>query len=356
MTEEVSRPKTCVGCITGADCVCSEQAVTCERKQQLWDSGYAFCSRSMKRAALLLAAEAVQDKRHEAERAAGNPDILPGEITRLLLEAVVKQFRLAEEDLRSRAELALPVTTEPHMHTPVIGNLLDRTIGPTSINDVCACGATRRFYLDVDGRWEACAWVEPTPAACPDCGAIGCTGSILAEPEPEPVVLRAGEASSTDGGKTWLHDKSGKRLDSVQRPLSAGTDDLTFTNRRTLDRRSAMAEFRSVNAVPVEASSVASGQNGLVGVMTDPFGLKDRSEEEDEAALQRFVDLMRTKLRANRHKAHWDSVSVVYLRERVNEELVELDMATSWVEARLECADAANFLMMISDKLFRAIE
>ena len=210
MTEEVSRPKTCVGCITGADCVCSEQAVTCERKQQLWDSGYAFCSRSMKRAALLLAAEAVQDKRHEAERAAGNPDILPGEITRLLLEAVVKQFRLAEEDLRSRAELALPVTTEPHMHTPVIGNLLDRTIGPTSINDVCACGATRRFYLDVDGRWEACAWVEPTPAACPDCGAIGCTGSILAEPEPEPVVLRAGEASSTDGGKTWLHDKSGE--------------------------------------------------------------------------------------------------------------------------------------------------
>lgn len=90
--------------------------------------------------------------------------------------------------------------------------------------------------------------------------------------------------------------------------------------------------------------------------MTDPLGLKDRTEEEDEAALQRFVDLMRAKLRANRHKAHWDSVSVVYLRERVNEELVELDMATSWVEARLECADAANFLMMISDKLFRAIE
>ena len=105
MTEEVSRPKTCVGCITGADCVCSEQAVTCERKQQLWDSGYAFCSRSMKRAALLLAAEAVQEERHKAERAASNPAILPGEITRLWLEALAKQFRLAEDGLRARADL-----------------------------------------------------------------------------------------------------------------------------------------------------------------------------------------------------------------------------------------------------------
>ena len=76
--------------------------------------------------------------------------------------------------------------------------------------------------------------------------------------------------------------------------------------------------------MPVEASSVASGQNGLVGVMTDPLGLKDRTEEEDEAALQRFVALMRSKLRANRHKAHWDSVSVVYLRERVNDALRDI--------------------------------
>lgn len=89
--------------------------------------------------------------------------------------------------------------------------------------------------------------------------------------------------------------------------------------------------------------------------MSDPdsFGLKDRSEEEDEEALQRFVELMRIKLRANRHKIHWEEISVIQLRERVDMELAELDQSTNWKEGALECADAANFLMMISDKLMR---
>jgi len=155
MTEEVSRPKTCVGCLTGSDwdCVCAEQAVTCERKQQLWDSGYALCSRSVKRTALLLAAEAVQEERHKAERAASNPAILPGEITRLWLEALAKQFRLAEDDLRARADLELPVTTEPytqriaaHTHEAIF----TRTTQRNGRIQECACGAGRGEYR---GQW-----------------------------------------------------------------------------------------------------------------------------------------------------------------------------------------------------------
>lgn len=163
MTEEVSRPKTCVGCVTGADCDCSEQAVICERKQQLWDSGYAFCSRSMKRAALLLAAEAVQEERHKAERAASNPAILPGEITRLWLEALAKQLRLAEDGLRARADLE-PVAERVRLICDLCG---------TDRNDHCLADGVRKCPLPAHSSFAL---------------------------RPEPAVLRAGESTSTDGG------------------------------------------------------------------------------------------------------------------------------------------------------------
>jgi len=67
-----------------------------------------------------------------------------------------------------------------------------------------------------------------------------------------------------------------------------------------------------------------------------------------------FVGLMKLKLMENADKGLWDKESYEYLRSRVNDELIELDTKIAsgeYLNARLECADAANFLMMISDNI-----
>ncbi len=71
---------------------------------------------------------------------------------------------------------------------------------------------------------------------------------------------------------------------------------------------------------------------------------------------------MRYKLRINDHKAHWKTVSCEYLEQRLLEEVAELREALLFLrdnpgskqhifDVQLECADVANFVMMIFDNL-----
>jgi hypothetical protein len=62
-----------------------------------------------------------------------------------------------------------------------------------------------------------------------------------------------------------------------------------------------------------------------------------------------FADRMEEELRANEDKGGWSRCSVRWLRERIDDELRELDASSSPEAVIAECADAANFLMMIAD-------
>lgn len=68
--------------------------------------------------------------------------------------------------------------------------------------------------------------------------------------------------------------------------------------------------------------------------------------------LAEFAACMEHKLRLNNHKPNWRTCSVDYLRERLDQELAELDEALEAGDPHLiydECADVANFAMMIAD-------
>lgn len=67
-----------------------------------------------------------------------------------------------------------------------------------------------------------------------------------------------------------------------------------------------------------------------------------------------FLTLMRAKLFENIHKSTWENETYAYLRKRLSDEVDELDRSIKdgdYANARLECADIANFAMMISDNL-----
>ncbi len=68
--------------------------------------------------------------------------------------------------------------------------------------------------------------------------------------------------------------------------------------------------------------------------------------------LTRFVDVMAKKLEANSHKLDWrcEECSMGFLEDRLRDELLELENATTPAEIVEECADIANFAMMIADK------
>jgi len=86
--------------------------------------------------------------------------------------------------------------------------------------------------------------------------------------------------------------------------------------------------------------------------MSDPVGNTPRNEGQDRNAVLEFMEEMHAKLRKNRHKAHWSTVSQAYLFARVDEEMRELAHALlsgSPDEIINECADVANFAMMIAD-------
>jgi NTP pyrophosphatase (non-canonical NTP hydrolase) len=66
----------------------------------------------------------------------------------------------------------------------------------------------------------------------------------------------------------------------------------------------------------------------------------------------RFALLMEAKLRANDHKRHWRYVPLQYLSMRLTQERKELAGAIQTrTDVGGECADVANFAMMIADKV-----
>lgn len=65
-----------------------------------------------------------------------------------------------------------------------------------------------------------------------------------------------------------------------------------------------------------------------------------------------FAEQMEAKLRENDHKGGWDACDIRYLRDRLREECVELEMsldASTNANSIREAADVGNFAMMIAD-------
>lgn len=97
--------------------------------------------------------------------------------------------------------------------------------------------------------------------------------------------------------------------------------------------------------------------------MTDPLGDRPRDEDGDQQAVDRFALDMLTKLRANSHKAHWRVVTPEWLLGRLREEVEELsdaiddefDGICSAETVIRECADVANFALMIADNARRGV-
>lgn len=72
----------------------------------------------------------------------------------------------------------------------------------------------------------------------------------------------------------------------------------------------------------------------------------------DSKAVDWFAGRMAVKLLNNRHKAHWSEADTGYLLDRLVQEVMELRQAIDMETAEdviNECADVANFAMMIAD-------
>ncbi len=73
-----------------------------------------------------------------------------------------------------------------------------------------------------------------------------------------------------------------------------------------------------------------------------------------------FAILMEEKLLENDHKEHWCNYSVGHLRTRLHQEVAELmrtiDKGASNKAVIRECADVANFALMIADNYERETE
>jgi len=92
--------------------------------------------------------------------------------------------------------------------------------------------------------------------------------------------------------------------------------------------------------------------------MSDPLGKNDRDWRVDACLCHWFKNQMYQKMRKNKHKAHWDTVSQQWLFNRLLQEVDELEYniltqdATS-AEIIQECADVANFAAMIANNAYR---
>ena len=78
----------------------------------------------------------------------------------------------------------------------------------------------------------------------------------------------------------------------------------------------------------------------------------ERSHENDDRAVDVFAVDMKRKLAVNVHKKHWSDVPRSYLFLRLLEEEAELYDALNRdtpQEIIDECADVANFAMMLAD-------
>ena len=70
-----------------------------------------------------------------------------------------------------------------------------------------------------------------------------------------------------------------------------------------------------------------------------------------------FAVIMQKKLEANAGKGGWEDCSFEYLVKRAKEELTEVENAITQNKSchvvQKECADVANFMMMIADNYER---
>lgn len=92
-----------------------------------------------------------------------------------------------------------------------------------------------------------------------------------------------------------------------------------------------------------------------MGRETDAVGDTTKERDEDRA-VSSFTRVMREKLRENRHKGGWLGADWRVLLVRLRGELAELEAELdrdpkTVIKHRVtsECADVANFAMMISD-------
>ena len=85
------------------------------------------------------------------------------------------------------------------------------------------------------------------------------------------------------------------------------------------------------------------------------------NKTEEIQAVMRFSKSMLYKLRQNHHKKHWSNTDLDYLIDRLEDEVFEMKAAyeksklpikqSDAFEIQMECADIANFAMMIHDNL-----
>lgn len=78
---------------------------------------------------------------------------------------------------------------------------------------------------------------------------------------------------------------------------------------------------------------------------------KERCHVSDAKTLEWFLFRCLEKLRRNSKKAHWREAKQDYLLQRIREETNELMIALMEEPENViaECADVANFAMMIAD-------
>jgi NTP pyrophosphatase (non-canonical NTP hydrolase) len=73
-----------------------------------------------------------------------------------------------------------------------------------------------------------------------------------------------------------------------------------------------------------------------------------------------FAAAMNAELDANAHKGGWNECDVGYLRTRLHQEVAELcraiDRRESSERVLSECADVANFAMMVSERYATLLE
>lgn len=79
----------------------------------------------------------------------------------------------------------------------------------------------------------------------------------------------------------------------------------------------------------------------------------ERNFNDDKRSVFWFSNEMSKKLYENRIKKHWSHVDCDYLFDRLMDEVRELSDARSGTSEEIiaECADVANFAMMIADNV-----
>lgn len=70
-------------------------------------------------------------------------------------------------------------------------------------------------------------------------------------------------------------------------------------------------------------------------------------------SLQSFVEYQETILRIHDYKLGWESMTPIQLKKRILEEFLELMDTKNEIQMMNECADIANFCMMLYDNLLR---